>query len=72
MSATDTLKRVSERAHQLVGQTVLAQDAFAAGVGHVKVGDTIWRAASSEAIAKGEALEVTGVDGVTLHVKKPA
>jgi inner membrane protein len=43
---------------------------FANGVGSVKIADTIWRAVSEEALAAGESVEVAGVDGVTLRVKR--
>jgi len=39
--------------------------------GLVKVESEEWRAASNEDIAEGEEIEVIGVKGVTLQVKKP-
>jgi membrane protein implicated in regulation of membrane protease activity len=43
---------------------------FANGVGSVKIADTIWRAVSDEALEAGQDVEVAGVDGVTLKVKR--
>lgn len=43
---------------------------FDNGVGSVKVGDTVWRVASDEALAPGQQVEVASVDGATLTVKR--
>ena len=43
---------------------------FANGSGSVKVGDTIWRARSGDALEAGAAVIVDGVDGVTLRVRR--
>jgi membrane protein implicated in regulation of membrane protease activity len=61
---------LNERAHTLVGMSGLADGAFAAGVGRVKLDDTVWRATSAEAIGAGERVEIVGVEGSTLLVKR--
>ncbi|HCK84941.1 MAG TPA: NfeD family protein [Hyphomonadaceae bacterium] len=60
---------LNERGQALIGaRAVLAE--FSNGVGAVKVGDTMWRAVSTEALAPGERVEIVGVDGATLSVKR--
>jgi len=61
---------LNRRADQLLGQKVVAASAFVAGIGTVKVGDTVWRAQIADGAAAGDVLEVTGMDGVTLAVRK--
>jgi inner membrane protein len=60
---------LNERGEAMIGARGVVT-AFAAGVGSVKLGDTIWRAVSNEALSPGENVEVSGVDGVTLTVKR--
>ena len=61
---------LNERAQSLIGEIATAEDAFDAGVGRVRLGDTVWRARCHEAIAAGDKVEVAGVDGATLVVKR--
>ena len=62
---------LNERAQTLVGaRGVLA--AFANGAGSVKLNDTVWRVVSAEALQPGETVEVAGVTGTTLTVKRVA
>jgi membrane protein implicated in regulation of membrane protease activity len=61
---------LNERARDLIGQQALADDTFVAGLGRVRLNDTVWRAASAEAIGPGEKVEVVAVDGATLQVKR--
>jgi inner membrane protein len=60
---------LNERSMTLIGVRGVVAN-FANGVGSVKVGDTIWRAVSEEALEAGQAVEVAAVDGVTLKVKR--
>lgn len=69
------LKRIdpvtlNERSQTLVGNSALAEGAFVAGVGRVKLDDTVWRATSADAIGVGERVEIVSVEGATLHVKR--
>lgn len=60
---------LNERGQALVGTRAMLAE-FSNGVGAVKVGDTMWRAVSAEALAPGERVEIVGVDGATLSVKR--
>jgi membrane protein implicated in regulation of membrane protease activity len=63
---------LNERAHTLVGQSGMAEAAFVAGVGRVKLDDTAWRATSADEIGAGERVEIVGIEGSTLLVRRPA
>lgn len=63
---------LNERGAQLVGAIGEAAADFAHGSGSVKLGDTIWRAQTSETLRAGDAVLVTGVHGATLLVRKSA
>jgi len=69
---TSDKPNLNRRVDQLTGQKVVAVSAFVAGIGTVKVGDTVWRAqiANGDAAADGDVLEITGMDGVTLAVRR--
>ena len=55
----------------VIGQSGIVQRRIAQNeVGLVKVGYELWRAKSEEDIEEGEEIEVIGVSGVTLEVKK--
>lgn len=60
---------LNERAQQLIGTRAVVAN-FANGVGSVKIQDTIWRAVSEETLAPGENVEIAGVDGATVKVKR--
>lgn len=60
---------LNERSASLIGERGVVTN-FANGAGSVKVGDTIWRAESEDALEAGHAVLVDGVDGVTLKVKR--
>jgi membrane protein implicated in regulation of membrane protease activity len=59
---------LNERGEALIGVRAVVAN-FADGVGSVKVGDTVWRAVSEEALEPGQQVEIATVDGVTLGVK---
>ncbi|MEZ6023288.1 MAG: NfeD family protein [Hyphomonadaceae bacterium] len=60
---------LNERASAMIGvRGVVAS--FANGVGSVKVGDTIWRAVSDDALEAGQAIVIDAVEGATLKVKR--
>jgi membrane protein implicated in regulation of membrane protease activity len=48
----------------------MAEASFTAGVGRVKLDDTVWRASSADEIGAGERVEITGVEGSTLLVRR--
>jgi hypothetical protein len=61
---------LNEPGRQLTGAQAVAVCAFAQGEGRVKLGDTEWRAESQDPILAGDAVEVVGVNGASLKVKK--
>ena len=63
-------EQLNERSAAMIGQLALADVQFSAGIGRVKIGDSVWRAASDEAISPGDRVEIVGVEGVTLKVKR--
>jgi inner membrane protein len=60
---------LNERNLTMIGKRGVVAN-FANGVGSVKIADTIWRAVSEEALEAGQNVEVAGVDGVTLKVRR--
>lgn len=55
----------------LIGKTGIVLEGLSPGLtGIVKVGTEEWRARAEENIEKGEMIVVTGINGVTLDVKK--
>ena len=60
---------LNERGAALIGARAVLTE-FAGGVGVVRIGDTVWRAASEEALAPGDSVQIAGVDGTTLRVKR--
>jgi len=60
---------LNDRAATLVGKRGVI-DTFANGAGSAKVGDTMWRVVSDEALETGAEVEVVSVQGVTLRVKR--
>ena len=55
----------------IIGQSGIVRRHIAQNeVGLVKVGYELWRAKAEEDIEEGEEVEVIGVSGVTLEVKK--
>ena len=62
---------LNERGAQKIGKRVKVEEAFSAGEGRVRYGDTVWLAASEDGanFEKGAEVEITGVDGAKLFVK---
>lgn len=65
---------LNERGAQKIGKRVIVEDAFSAGEGRVRFGDTVWAAQSEngENFAKGAEVEIVRVDGTKLFVKAPS
>lgn len=63
------LTNLNERSRSLVGTRATLAN-FANGVGAVKINDTMWRAVSDDALNAGDNVEVAGVEGSTLKVKR--
>ena len=60
---------LNERNLTMIGKRGVVAN-FANGVGSVKIADTIWRAVSEDTLEAGQNVEVAGVDGVTLKVRR--
>ncbi len=60
---------LNKRGQQYVGRTFTLFEAIENGRGKVKVDDSIWRV-QGEDCALGTQVQVTGVDGTILHVKR--
>lgn len=60
---------LNERSISLIGARGVVSK-FANGVGSVKVGDTMWRAMSDDALETGQPVVVEAVEGATLKVKR--
>lgn len=67
--AAENAPVLNERDKTVIGARAVAMNAFINGAGQVKLGDSVWRAQSSEAIAAGQAVEVMSVEGTTVVVK---
>ncbi len=61
-------RKVQTGAAGLVGERARALERLAPG-GRVRMGDTSWNAVSGSPVEAGEMVEITGVDGLTLHVR---
>lgn len=61
---------LNDRGRELAGQRGVAAVDFQQGAGRVRHGDTEWRAESRDAILAGDTVEITGVEGASLIVKK--
>jgi hypothetical protein len=62
---------LNERGAQKIGRRVRVEEAFVAGEGRVRIGDTVWAAASEtgENFAKDAEVVVVRVDGAKVYVK---
>jgi len=62
-------RHVTTGKEAMLGALAVANEDFA-GTGHVRAFSENWRAVSDQPVKKGEQLEVTGVEGLTLKVKR--
>ena len=62
---------LNRRGEQYVGRHFTLSDAIDSGFGKIKVDDSIWKV-SGEDMPAGTSVEVTGVDGTVLKVKRRA
>lgn len=60
---------LNQRGKQLIG-TLLTLDApLVNGIGHVKLGDSSWRVQADQDLPAGARVIVTGIEGITLHIR---
>ncbi|MDU6390231.1 MULTISPECIES: NfeD family protein [unclassified Pantoea] len=60
---------LNQRGIQLIG-TLLTLDApLVNGIGHVRLGDSSWRVQADRDLPAGAQVIVTGVEGITLHIR---
>ncbi|MEZ5922538.1 MAG: NfeD family protein [Parvularculaceae bacterium] len=62
---------LNDRGAQKIGKRVMVEEAFSAGEGRVRYGDSVWSAMSVDGgdFAEGAEVVIVGVDGTTLKVK---
>lgn len=63
---------LNEGEARVVGRTAFAVADFTSGMGRARLDDSVWgaRAVSDDPILGGEPLEIVGLDGATLQVRK--
>ncbi|HEX2255608.1 MAG TPA: nodulation protein NfeD [Afifellaceae bacterium] len=71
MAMTSHRRGVVSGREQMIGMQAKVQD-WAGGAGHVFVHGERWRAVSGAPLEPGQAVKVTKMDGLTLHVEPPA
>lgn len=62
-------RTLNRRGEQYVGRVFTIDEAIINGIGKVRVGDSVWRAAGPD-LPAGERVKVVGVDGTMLKVEK--
>lgn len=60
---------LNQRGQQLVGRRFTLDDALVNGRGHMRVGDSSWPVSAESDLPAGTKVEVTSVEGITLHIK---
>jgi hypothetical protein len=60
--------RLNAAARDLIGRTVLLDQPIVEGEGHLRLGDTLWRATGPD-LAAGTRVRITGVVGTALKVE---
>lgn len=60
---------LNQRGQQLVGKRYTLETTLVNGRGHVRVGDSSWPVVADDDLIAGTQVEVTAVEGITLHVK---
>lgn len=62
-------QKVVTGSESMIGSTAVALESFT-GSGHVRAFSENWKAECDEAVEKGNSLEITGIDGLVLKVRK--
>lgn len=61
---------LNNRAAQLIGKRYTLNEAIVNGQGRIQVGDTFWKISCDDELQESTSIEVTGIDGMTLIVKR--
>lgn len=61
---------LNNRAAQHIGKRYTLNEAIVNGHGRIQVGDTFWKVSCDEELQSSTSIEVTGIDGMTLIVKR--
>lgn len=61
---------LNNRAAQLIGKRYTLNEAIVNGQGKIQVGDTFWKISCDDELQESTSIEVTGIDGMTLIVKR--
>ena len=61
---------LNNRAAQHIGKRYTLNEAIVNGHGRIQVGDTFWKVSCDEELQSSTSIEVTGIDGMTLVVKR--
>ncbi|WGW01122.1 NfeD family protein [Vibrio sp. YMD68] len=65
----DKNRDLNQKQKQLVGKILTVSEDLPAGSCRLKVGDSTWKAETSQAISSGQTIKIIGVDGITLKVE---
>lgn len=60
---------LNQRGQQLVGQRFILDEPLLNGRGHLRIGDSSWPVRANDDLSAGTLVEVTAVEGITLHIK---
>jgi inner membrane protein len=61
---------LNNRAAQLIGKRYTLNEAIVNGQGRIQVGDTFWKISCDDELQESTSIEVTGIDGMTLIIKR--
>ncbi|NKI75512.1 NfeD family protein [Dickeya sp. CFBP 2040] len=60
---------LNQRGQQLIGLHTTLTEPLINGLGRVNIGDSSWRVQAEQDLSAGTVVEVTAVEGITLHVR---
>jgi len=60
---------LNQRGNQLIGTLLTLDTPLVNGIGHVRLGDSSWRVQADRDLPAGAQVVVTGVEGITLHIR---
>jgi inner membrane protein len=67
-SRTTDAPHLNERGKAMIGRILILHEPISAGIGQVKVDDSVWRVTGPDA-PRGSRVEVTSINGATLEVR---